>query len=1575
MLRYDQTLRSFASHLSVNASGPHPPIGEPPSKSPMIQGFLSSYSSNEGTIVILPSLLGSLCNRTSLSLDEGLSSAGLKAIIAMGNPFPPKTSYAKGKMKLLKRKRTNAGSWEGTNQPESSRDNKLAGITNYHPVQYSAADMEEQLCKDIQFSTNTTLWQGESTDDHTSSVENVAYAPHVLNRNVCISINRMIDDRLKYFVSKLMRKSIESNDGAVSNSVARILANDCGPVTFPSELDDQILVMKSLLQEPSNTLRFEPHGLSRGNKKNENKKGNTQNPEKSQKTAKTTDEAAMGKEQVIKTNKDTQQAGNINNKDQSLESKQIDQSKGKEMVETVEVAVKSCSTTSSGEIACLQTSSENHKISDKVIEKESEITKSTHSSTVLNGIISNKFVKKMIAGVKEKRAASCTSVLSIKEKTEQKALDVSVNETHFSKGHDREANEGKVSSEESSRKTGCEDIESRSTTIDGIVNETTTGAEKKNEQGLEKTNEKDESSPAINCLAKGSKKSIQNVCTIKAKANDLVAKIQTTLVEPPSFRSEIKSRLKKEKNLTKVFAIRGCVTSFEVPRGVKGNAIKRRLASVSNESNHDSNSPSHNGNESEAIDKNAMLVTYVTLPITFAAIVSVKVGKKGKSEESLEFGAPGTIQGTFRGSSSHSLLSHVKISLDTYSLANSMIEQVKLIIKKTVNCELQKSIHCNLGKQQRFSPRSLTKVNGTTKETEKGNKNGSLIDRNGHTQSHTRLSKEKNDYSSCSSKFNPEVVAFKGASFNRLPMSYHYNMHNSNSNTIQDMESRKYSQRWNRPYPEGDAGFQNDIINEQMNNYNERRTKKQRITEPQENRLRRKRAFRMMEMRNAQEPDERMNEIEFDSIASHRQNKFVPNGGINAERWSDARGDDSRWNANRVDRFPPSRRKSSGTLGTMAKSVEAIGLAEMNAIRRRKSSGTCGSLAVAVEAFKYAEFDAIRRSTGGPNTSMAAAAEVIRASELDTSRRGSKSADMMEALRRRSSGGGNSSFCAATEAMQIAEIASRRDSGGPSNPMLDAARYAGIEAAAKALRRKNSGTVNFPSTAEAVRRGERDGLRQGSGGHSTSITAAEKARFAELEEAYRRRSSGGGNGSLSTSAEVLRMAEIDTFRRPNNSMAAAAEEVRLSELRDPYRRRSSGGTNSSLMSAADAVRLAEMETYRRRSSGGHNNSMVAAAEVALSEIDAYNVPNSSVVAAAEAVKLAELRRRSRGGGNNSMLPTAAERNPYRRRSSGGDNGSMLAATEARLVERNPMRQRNTTAESSRLEEIDSLRRDSASNASMTSRIAEIDALRRRSSKGTNKSLTTTEEVMRWVELDAMRRRSSGGPTVSDVTSFAEMDAYRRRSSGRYNSSKMTDKEVARYTERDVLRPSTETVRTAERDALRRRSSGGLSTSLSVAAEAVRLADLNSFRRSSGGSSMATTADAIRIAEIESIIRTRRKSSGAASLVAAAEAVKLVEMEALRREKETPYSTATDSHDVTTPRDITRSRGEFDVERQRRDPIVEEEKSSSFASASISSRGRFQSNSTIRQGSYQHDHNKRRRVSFTSDGDFTAGRDS
>merc|ERR1740124_1712015 len=715
---------------------------------------------------------------------------------------------------------------------------------------------------------------------------------------------------------------------------------------------------------------------------------------------------------------------------------------------------------------------------------------------------------------------------------------------------------------------------------------------------------------------------------VKEDVIDHVAKIQTTLTKPPSFRSDIEASINAQQNYHSKSVIQACVTSFEVPRGVKGSAIKRRLSGAGGESNVENKSPSCNSISHDLLDKNAMVVTEVTLPITFAAIVSVLLGKNGGSKVSLEFGASGTIQGTFRGSTSQCLLSEVHISLDTSSLVNSMIEQVKVTLRKTIRTKIPNSRLSFIGKKntynsilasrhshtmdavpsdnektrsERFCSTSNTFIeNGqqVTGEAIMTQSNIAVCENNSKDKSNGKAPISATDFYSAqaltdlsngpgttkhfistnntTSKVSPsELMAFNDPTFGHLPTMrlYHPRLDPlcSKSSMVHDTKFPNHSQDRKRSFSQTNTNS-NDMTTEEIGDPSSKgQNKRMRNGTPQDPPTGRKGALRSTETGSVQDAGEgRTNGIEYDGATSE------------AWQWAELSQQDPNTYQSVRQRRRYMRRKSSGTLRTMGNTVEAVALAEMDAeqlYRRRKSSGTCGSLGAVIDACKFTDFDSLRRSTGGPNSSMADAAAVIRASELGTHRRNSNNADMvrfadMENIRHQSSGGPNSVLTAVAEGRH-----SDMDSTKRGNGVLDTEATRGSELNShndmmrydmEALRRRSSGGQNAYAAAEAIRRVEIGSVRRGGGLNTSSLAAA--------AEAVRRAEMGAEPQTMAAAAEAVRMAEMEALRRggggPDSSMAAAAEAVRMAEMN--ALRQGSGGPNSSMSAAAEAVRMAEM---------------------------------------------------------------------------------------------------------------------------------------------------------------------------------------------------------------------------------------------------------------------------------------------------------------------------------------------------------------------------------------------------------------
>jgi len=113
-MAHEQTLRGFLALLSDTTDFTVKP-GAKPGHSGAANGhastkdldaFLHQHGTKVGASLTIPSLSsdGAYTGTPRASEATPLPTAVLKSIIKAGNPFPPKTSYAKGKKKLQKRR-------------------------------------------------------------------------------------------------------------------------------------------------------------------------------------------------------------------------------------------------------------------------------------------------------------------------------------------------------------------------------------------------------------------------------------------------------------------------------------------------------------------------------------------------------------------------------------------------------------------------------------------------------------------------------------------------------------------------------------------------------------------------------------------------------------------------------------------------------------------------------------------------------------------------------------------------------------------------------------------------------------------------------------------------------------------------------------------------------------------------------------------------------------------------------------------------------------------------------------------------------------------------------------------------------------------------------------------------------------------------------------------------------------------------------------------------------------------------------------------------------------------------------
>lgn len=230
--------------------------------------------------------------------------------------------------------------------------------------------------------------------------------------------------------------------------------------------------------------------------------------------------------------------------------------------------------------------------------------------------------------------------------------------------------------------------------------------------------------------------------------------------------------------------------------------------------------------------------------------------------------------------------------------------------------------------------------------------------------------------------------------------------------------------------------------------------------------------------------------------------------------------------------------------------------------------------------------------------------------------------------------------------------------------------------------RRQSGLDSLGEAAEAVWLAEeammrRDSYRSQGGRPSYSFPAIESpnqkfiSRMSHYSDPYLRESSNTIRQAYGTSdpygyIEPRRLSRMSR-RQSNDSMTAAIDTVYLAELEADRRQRSSlheamrlldatsnrsSDTNTMVAAAADAARFAEMEEMRRQSFLSNDSNElydhVSRVRSRQYSVDSFSAPlfrrqsagPESILSAAEAVRLAEMRRSS--GGIDSSMHSAAE---------------------------------------------------------------------------------------------------------------------------------------------------------------------------------------------------------------------------------------------------------------------------------------------------------------------------------------------
>jgi len=315
-------------------------------------------------------------------------------------------------------------------------------------------------------------------------------------------------------------------------------------------------------------------------------------------------------------------------------------------------------------------------------------------------------------------------------------------------------------------------------------------------------------------------------------------------------------------------------------------------------------------------------------------------------------------------------------------------------------------------------------------------------------------------------------------------------------------------------------------------------------------------------------------------------------------------------------------------------------------------------------------------------------------------------------------------------------------------------------------------------------------------------------------------------------------------------------------------------------------------------------------------------------AAAEALRLAEAGNSMSGiGGTNRDMNELAFNSAIQRSNYGDNSLSQSVNESARLLEMenalNALRRNSRPAESMTAA-AELLRRGSFSNNSMGPMDAmQLAGLNGGSNVPMSAALTASGD-QRSNNFNNERANLSGGNGIVAAAEASRMlelesalrnNATRRTSFSRNFSSDMNDPLAAEAlrladmqmrqtsTSVDPMAASTETLRAADFDPRKRRSS---------LSEAIRLVEMDALRRSSAGMSMASAAEAVRLSDesqrshtmmspsntgrnrlysnncesVDSLsaLLARRSSAGTGSMLNAAEAVRLAELESWARRR-------------------------------------------------------------------------------------------
>ena len=223
--------------------------------SPTFKGFLSSYGCGlNDTTCHLPALRTEMLENPR----ESLPTAVLKAFLKTGNPFPPTKSSAKGKKKLQHRRLSGKVSLKESITSETedksyASEEKNESNKTQHTFEKLVNQMSESL---FHFKESTSSSANNELKSHKRT--DIAIAPNLINYNIRATTQTLMEARMKCFMQVLVRKSIIRNNGIVTEGVAAVLSHNTG-INTATELGDQIQIQKNWEREEKQKERKKNH--------------------------------------------------------------------------------------------------------------------------------------------------------------------------------------------------------------------------------------------------------------------------------------------------------------------------------------------------------------------------------------------------------------------------------------------------------------------------------------------------------------------------------------------------------------------------------------------------------------------------------------------------------------------------------------------------------------------------------------------------------------------------------------------------------------------------------------------------------------------------------------------------------------------------------------------------------------------------------------------------------------------------------------------------------------------------------------------------------------------------------------------------------------------------------------------------------------------------------------------------------------------------------------------------------------------------------------------------------------------